>query len=58
LAIALFIKDKGIGYGLLYWAISGFVLSFVVSILMDGLRSILGLAALAIGAYFTVRAFI
>ena len=58
LAIALFIRDQGIGYGLLYWVLTGLVLSFVASMIMDGFRSILGLVAAALGIAFGVASFL
>ncbi|MGE0676144.1 hypothetical protein [Pseudolabrys sp.] len=57
LALYLFIKDRGIIAGLLYWFISSVVyLAIAKFILMEGLRTVAGIAAAVIGGYLAAQA--
>jgi hypothetical protein len=54
-SIFALIRAHGIGYGLLWWAISGIAFAAVCMRLFDGVRSLLGLASLLIGGVLFVR---
>jgi hypothetical protein len=62
LAMFLFVKDQGLQYGAIYWGSSGIAFSFIVIFFLtgaaDGLRSVLAVLTLGLGAYFAIRSFL
>ena len=56
-AIALFLYDQGVGYGLLWWAASSFLFAAIGFRLMDGLNSTLGLVSIITGVILGIFAF-
>ena len=54
----MFLYDKGLMEGGIYWAVSAFAFSFVVSAFTrnDGLITIAGLASILVGTFMAVQA--
>jgi hypothetical protein len=59
LALFLFVSERGLQYGMVYWGVSGIVCSFIVIFFLtgkaDGIRSILAVIAFGVGIYYAMR---
>jgi hypothetical protein len=58
LCLYLFYRDEGLLYGFLYWLLSGVGFAVIADRLIDEVRSILGLMAIAAGLVLAVRVFL